>query len=148
MVTPRWDMQDPPLRREKPCRKVGKEVAGRQEQGLVGQVPPARGAERQTEKKKQLVNPSGWGESCWACLPKGQGITHVPVPRWKGKFPEACLICLSILNPSLAPSQVWVLVEELKNDAEKASPCSAWWRAGSFCLSSIRKARVEIIFPA
>lgn len=63
-----------------------------------------------------------WGEAC--CLPKGQGITHVPVPQWKGKFPEACLICLSILNPSLAPSQVWVLVEEMKNNAEKAALAS------------------------
>lgn len=76
------------------------------------------------QKEDQLANVCRWGESCWPCLPKGQGITHVPVPQWKGKFPEACLICLSILNPSLAPSPVWVLVEELKNKAEKAALAS------------------------
>lgn len=76
------------------------------------------------QKEDQLANVCRWGESCWPCLPKGQGITHVPVPQWKGKFPEACLICLSILNPSLAPSQVWVLVEELKNKTEKAALAS------------------------
>lgn len=98
--------------------------------------------DRLKERRDQLANVCRWGKSCWPCLPKGQGITHVPVPQWKGKFPEACLICLSILNPSLAPSQVWVLVEELKNDAEKA----AWQREGPFSLSSIRKARAGMVF--
>lgn len=100
-------------------------MAGSQQQDLVEML---QGRSNQLEMLKdrgkgaQLANGCGWGESCRACLPKGQGITHVPVPQCKGKLPEACLICLSILNPSLAASQVWVLVEELKNDAGKASP--------------------------
>ena len=101
------------------------------------------------QKDDQLASMRRWGESCCPCLPKGQRITHVPVSRWKGKFPEACLIILSILNPSLAPLQVWVLVEELlcRKTIQKNQPSPAWQRAGPFCLSSIGRAIAEMVFP-
>lgn len=82
-----------------PCQKAGKKVAPSQEEDLVewlwGRFDQLD-AERQ--KDDQLASVRRWGESCCPRLPKGQKITHVPVSRWKGKFPEACLIFLSILN--------------------------------------------------
>jgi len=97
-----------------PYQKAGNEVAPSQEKDLVERLWgrfDQLDAERQQDD--QLASVRRWGESCCPCLPKGQRITHVPVSRWKGKFPQACLISISILNPSLAPLQVWVLVEEL-----------------------------------
>lgn len=67
-------------------------MAASQEQDLVEML---QGRSNQLKmlkdggKRAQLAEECGWGESCWDCLPKGQGITHVPVPQSKGKLPEA-----------------------------------------------------------
>lgn len=55
----------------------------------AGQVPPARGAERQTAKKNQLANSCGWGRVMLALFAKGAGNNTCSCASVEGEVPRS-----------------------------------------------------------